>query len=144
MQFLYIMNLYQFRNIAHALQATGPSLASDTLPRRIVVQHLMFCGEAKRSRRTLSLCKQEGRHVTSRRLLRATTHPLARSIVSSIKPSVSFSPTRRSQDNGSMTRVQVQRHHAPGGSHPPVASAPRTCTRVFDREALRASARHAG
>ena len=39
------------------------------------------------------LCvSREGWHVTSRRLLRATTHPLARLIVSNIKSSVSFQP----------------------------------------------------
>ena len=41
-----------------------------------------FCGEAKRSRRTSSLSKQGGRHVTCRLFLRAAAHLLARSIAS--------------------------------------------------------------
>ena len=72
----------------------------------------MFCGEAKRSRRTQSLCKQEGQHVTSRCLLRATTHPLACSIDSSIKSSVSFSQERaeRAEQERAVSEAEEAQH----------------------------------
>ena len=112
------------------------------------IQISKFCGKAKRSHRTPSLCEQEGRHVTSCCLLRATTHSLARSIISSIKLSIYFHPpatpkfTDRWQGCKSKgTTLQKVPTHP---SRARLKHAPRTHTRVFNQEALCTSARHAG